>query len=143
MFVKFLAISYCIIFSYMTSTACTPGPQAAALMSPLEWELIGGQDLFEIGTLPAIPPEAVDWFLREKDPEKGRKDAKKRTRGEISTREQAMERVQTMMVLGDGSLARVHAILCGLRVLDRSQSGSAAAVYQSLSSSTLSFFSHV
>lgn len=122
----------------MTSTACTPGPQAAALMSPLEWELIGGQDLFEIGTLPAIPPEAVDWFLREKDPEKGRKDAKKRTRGEISTREQAMERVQTMMVLGDGSLARVHAILCGLRVMDRSQSGSAAAVYQSLSS-TLSF----
>jgi hypothetical protein len=99
-------------------------------MSPLEWELIGGQDLYETGTLPAISPEAVDWFLREKDPEKGRKDPKKRTRAEISTREQAIERVQTMLTLGDGSLARVHGILCGLRVLDRSQSGSAAAVYQ-------------
>ena len=102
-------------------------------MSPLEWELIGGQNLFEPGTLPTNPPEAVDWFLREKDSEKGRKDPKKRSKAEISTREQAIERTQTMLDLADGSLARVHGILCGLRVLDRSQSGTIVLHYCCLS----------
>jgi hypothetical protein len=96
---------------------------SAPLITNIEWELISGQDLFTPGHLPPVPPEPVDYFLKEKNP--GNKNFKKELRLEVQAREQAGIRVRKMISLGEDSLLRVHRILGALRKLNRSQAGNA------------------
>lgn len=84
--------------------------------------------MFSPGSIPQIPPEPVDSFLREKDNiDKNRKENKRKSRLEVSARDSANAEVQIMIPLGEIDLQRVHRILCGLRVMDRSQAG--ASIY--------------
>ena len=94
---------------------------SAPLITNIEWELISGQDLFTPGHLPPVPPEPVDYFLKEKNSDN--KNLKKELRLEVQAREQAGIRVRKMIPLGEDSLLRVHRILGALRKLSRSQAG--------------------
>ena len=91
------------------------------MISNIEWELISGQDLFTPGYLPPVPPEPVDYFLKEKNP--GDKNLKKELRLEVQAREQASIRIRKVIPLREDSLLRVHRILGALRKLNRSQAG--------------------
>lgn len=94
---------------------------SAPLITNIEWELISGQDLFTPGYLPPVPPEPVDYFLKEKNPDN--KNLRKELRFEVQAREQASIRIKKMIHLGEDSLLRVHRILGALRKLNRSQAG--------------------
>jgi hypothetical protein len=91
------------------------------LITNIEWELISGQDLFTPGHLPPVPPEPVDHFLKEKNPDN--KNLKKELRLEVQAREQTGVRIRKMIPLAEDSLLRVHRILSALRKLNRSQAG--------------------
>ena len=95
---------------------------SAPLITNIEWEIISGQDLFTPGVLPPIPPEPIDFFLKEKNSELN-KNSKKELRLEVLAREQAGIRIKKMIPLGEDSLLRVHLILGGLKKLNRSQAG--------------------
>ena len=95
---------------------------SAPLITNIEWEIISGQDLFTPGLLPPTPPEAIDFFLKEKNSEFN-KNSKKELRLEVLAREQAGIRIKKMIPLGEDSLLRVHRILGGLKKLNRSQAG--------------------
>ena len=94
---------------------------SAPLITNTEWELISGQDLFTPGHLPPVPPEPIDYFLKEKNPDN--KNLKKELRFEVQARVQAGIRIRKMIPLGEDSLLRVHRILGALRKLNKSQAG--------------------
>ena len=127
--VKFSHFSFFFFYFYLHiipfSIPCL-GLSSFVSITALEWQLIGTLDLYSIGQLPAIIPEPVDYFLREKDVEcknKSREKERKILKMEESAREEAMEAVKNLIPLGPHSLHRIHSILCQLRSTGRAQSG--------------------
>lgn len=116
------------------------GPQVddGYAVSPLEWEIIDGYDLYTAGKLAADRPEAVDEFLQDKkDSEAGSQiagTAKQREAAVVAHRKLRMQRrynersrneaetsIGTMRPLGQEGLSQIHTILSRCGIISGSQ----------------------
>jgi hypothetical protein len=108
------------------------GSATNKLVTDLEWELVNTYSLYNsVNILPAIPPESVDAFLREKEENELyrsnnsntlTREKKRQMRMDADKREIASDNISKLRSFTMADLDRIHGILYGLRLHHRGQS---------------------